>query len=136
VEISENDSGSPSNVKTGQPARFIFTVNAWVKGMACDFQIYDSIGQPVVSFSSKLRGPEDSQDSHNNYEFVCEMEELMLLPGRYRIDVAIIGDNYLQDFIEAAAVLKLEKGMFGSSDQAWREIQCWNGPSLTLPFKN
>jgi lipopolysaccharide transport system ATP-binding protein len=110
VEISTNGSVSPSNLKTGQSARFIFTVNAWVMGLACDFQIYDSIGQPVASFTSKLHGPEDSQDLQNHLKFVCEMDELLLLPGRYRIDVAIIGDNNLQDFIEAAAVFEVGEG--------------------------
>ena len=75
--------------------------------MACNFFIYDTIGQPVTSFQSKVRGPEDSYDPKNGLKFVCELDELLLLPGRYRIDVAIVGDNRLQDFIEAAAVFEV-----------------------------
>jgi lipopolysaccharide transport system ATP-binding protein len=45
--------------------------------------------------------------------FVCELDELLLLPGRYRIDVAIVGDNRLQDFIEAAAVFEVGEGHVG-----------------------
>ena len=101
---------SSSILKTGHPARFVFSVNTLVPGMACNFFIYDTIGQPVTSFQSKVRGPEDANDPRNGLKFVCELDELLLLPGRYRIDVAIIGDNRLQDFIEAATVFEVGEG--------------------------
>lgn len=110
VEVFTNGVGSSSSLKTGQPARFEFSVSAAVIGLACDFHIYDSIGQPVASFTSKLRGPEDSQGFPNDLKFICEMDELLLLPGRYRIDVAITGDDRLQDFIEAATVIEIGEG--------------------------
>jgi lipopolysaccharide transport system ATP-binding protein len=81
--------------------------------MACNFFIYDTIGQPVTSFKSKVRGPEDSYDPQNGLKFICELDELLLLPGRYRIDVAITGDSRLQDFIEAAAVFEVGDGHLG-----------------------
>lgn len=110
AEVSANDNGSPSILKTGQPARFVFIVNAFVPGIACNFFIYDSIGQPVTSFYSRVRGPEDSFDPEAGLRFVCNLDELLLLPGRYRIDVAIVGDNLLQDFIEAVAVFEVAEG--------------------------
>ena len=105
-----NHSSESSNLKTGHPARFVFCVNGVVPGMGCNFFIYDTIGQPITSFQSKVRGPEDTYDSRNGLKFVCELDELLLLPGRYRIDVAIVGDNLLQDFIEAAAVFEVAEG--------------------------
>jgi lipopolysaccharide transport system ATP-binding protein len=81
--------------------------------MGCNFFIYDTIGQPITSFYSKVRGPEDTNDPNNGLKFVCELDELLLLPGRYRIDVAIVGDNALQDFIEAAAVFEVADGHVG-----------------------
>jgi lipopolysaccharide transport system ATP-binding protein len=113
AEVTNNHNGSPSILKTGQPARFVFQVNKLVPGMACNFNIYDTIGQPVTSFKSKVRGPSDSYDPRNGLMFVCELDELLLLPGRYRIDVAITGDNRLQDFIEAAAVFEVSDGHIG-----------------------
>ena len=101
---------SSSILKTGQPARFVFSVNGFVPGLACNFFIYDTIGQPITSFQSKVRGPEDALDSQGGLNFVCELDELLLLPGRYRIDVAITGDNWLQDFIEAATVFEVGEG--------------------------
>jgi lipopolysaccharide transport system ATP-binding protein len=113
AEVASSQNGLSSILKTGQPARFVFQVNKIVPGMACNFNIYDTIGQPVTSFKSKVRGPKDSFDPHNGLLFICELDELLLLPGRYRVDVAITGDNRLQDFIEAAAVFEVSDGHIG-----------------------
>jgi lipopolysaccharide transport system ATP-binding protein len=110
TEVISNGNGSSSILKTGHPARFVFCVNATVPGIACNFFIYDPIGQPVASFMSRVRGPEDVYDLEGGLKFVCEFDELLLLPGRYRIDVAIVGDNKLQDFIEAATVFEVGDG--------------------------
>lgn len=101
---------SSAILRTGHPARFVFQVDTLVPGMACNFNVYDTIGQPVTSFQSRVRGPEDSSDPGNGLKFVCELDELLLLPGRYRVDVAIIGDNRLQDFIEAATIFEVAEG--------------------------
>jgi lipopolysaccharide transport system ATP-binding protein len=110
TEVSTNGNGSSSIIKTGQPARFVFGVDALVPGVACNFFIHDNIGQPITSFKSKVRGPEDAYDPSLGLKFVCEIDELLLLPGRYRIDVAIVGENRLQDFIEAAAFFEVGEG--------------------------
>lgn len=113
AEVTNSSNGSASVLKAGQPARFVFLVDAIVPGIACNFFIYDSIGQPLTSFYSRVRGPEDAYDSKNGLKFVCELDELLLMPGRYRVDVAIVGDNLLQDFIEAAAVFEVGDGHVG-----------------------
>ena len=113
AEVTNGSNGSSSILKTGHPARFIFRINAIVPGMACNFHVYDTIGQPVISFTSKVHGPEDEYDPEIGLKFICELDELLLLPGRYRIDVAIVGDNRLQDFIEAAAVFEVGEGHVG-----------------------
>jgi len=113
AEVTNSSNGESSVLKTGHPARFVFWVNAFVPGMACNFFIYDTIGQPVTSFMSRVRGPGDVYDPENGSKFVCDLDELLLLPGRYRIDVAIVGDNNLQDFIEAAAVFEVGDGHVG-----------------------
>jgi lipopolysaccharide transport system ATP-binding protein len=110
AEVGNTYDGSPGILKTGQPARFVFQVDTLVPGIACNFNIYDTIGQPVTSFQSRVRGPNDSSDTGNGKKFICELDELLLLPGRYRVDVAIIGDNRLQDFVEAATVFEVADG--------------------------
>ena len=113
TEVTNGSNGHSSILKTGQPARFVFCVDAFVPGIACNFFIHDAIGQPVTSFYSRVHGPADAYDPQNGLKFVCELDELLLLPGRYRIDVAIVGDNKLQDFIEAAGVFEVSDGQVG-----------------------
>ena len=65
TEVTNGSNGSASILKTGQPARFIFCVDAFVPGIACNFFIHDAIGQPVTSFYSRVHGPEDVYDPKN-----------------------------------------------------------------------
>jgi lipopolysaccharide transport system ATP-binding protein len=113
VEVDNQNNGSSSVLKTGQPARFSFYVDKLLLGMACDFHIYDSVGQPVTIFRSRVHGPEDAYDPTLGSKFVCEVDELLLVPGRYRINVAIVGDNRLQDYVEAATVFEVGEGHVG-----------------------
>jgi lipopolysaccharide transport system ATP-binding protein len=110
TEVINNSNGRSPILKTGHPARFVFRVNGTVPGLACNFFIYDTLGQPVTSFMSRVRGPEDSFDATHGLTFACELDELLLVPGRYRFDVAIVGDNRLQDFVEAAGVFEVADG--------------------------
>lgn len=129
AEVTSNN-GSSSILKTGRPVRFAFQVDKLVPAMSCNFHIYDTIGQPVTSFTSKVRGPEDTSDPGNGRKFVCELDELLLLPGRYRIDVAIIGDNRMQDFIEAATVFEVSEGQVGG-----RPVQSDGKFSVTMSHR-
>jgi lipopolysaccharide transport system ATP-binding protein len=110
AEVTSVGNGSSSILKTGHPVRFSFWVDALVPGITCSFTIYDSIGQPVTSFKSRVRGPEDTYASDNGTLFICDLDELLLLPGRYRINVVIVGDNRLQDSVPAAAVFEVSEG--------------------------
>jgi lipopolysaccharide transport system ATP-binding protein len=137
VEVTDNSNGTSSTLRTGNPARFVFQVNAFVPGIACNFFIYDNIGQPVTSFTSKVRGPEDVYDSKNGLKFICELDELLLLPGRYRMDVAITGNSWLQDFIEAAAVFEVGEGFVGGRPaQPDEKFSVCLEHRWTIPTKN
>jgi lipopolysaccharide transport system ATP-binding protein len=110
AEVTGTGSGPSAVLKTGHPARFSFWVDALVPGITCSFTIYDSIGQAVTTFKSRVNGPEDTYASENGTMFVCALDELLLLPGRYRINVVIVGDNRLQDSVPAAAVFEVTEG--------------------------
>jgi hypothetical protein len=43
--------------------------------------------------------------------FRCDVSELMLAPGRYRINAAVWLDNELQDLIEGAAFFDVAQGL-------------------------
>ena len=137
VEVTGGNNGDLSVVKPGQATRFIFWINALVPGIACNFFIYDTIGQPITNFSSKVRGPEDGYNPQNGLKIVCDLDELLLLPGRYRIDVAIVGDSRLQDFVEAAAVFEVVEGhVRGRPAQPDEKFSVSMPHRWTLPVKN
>jgi len=137
VDVTNSSDGELSILKTGNPARFVFWVNGFVPGIACNFFIYDSIGQPVTSFMSRVRGPGDAYNPNDGSKFICELDELLLLPGRYRIDVAIVGDNSLQDFIEAATVFEVGDGhVAGRPVRPDGKFSVSMSHRWTLPTKN
>ena len=137
AEVTTDHNGSPSILKTGQPARFVFHVSSILPRMACNFHIYDTIGQPVTSFKSRVQGPQDIYDPENGPKFMCELDELLLRPGRYRVDVAIIGDDKLQDFVEAATVIEVGDGSVrGRPSIADGKFNVSMSHRWTLPTRN
>jgi lipopolysaccharide transport system ATP-binding protein len=110
VEISSE--GSPlGTLITGAPARFVFHVDALQSKMGCRFTIFNDLGQPVATMNSLVPGPEDLHGSSADRRFECVVDELPLLPGRYRVDVHIQGRGQRQDELEAAAFFDVEQGV-------------------------
>jgi lipopolysaccharide transport system ATP-binding protein len=110
VEIATGDDNSATLV-TGRPARFAFYTTTARAGMSCSFTIYDQFGQRVTFFDSALHGQEDLVNpEEGNTKFLCEIDEFPLLPGRYRLNAAIMLNGEVQDHIEAAAFLEVEPG--------------------------
>ena len=137
AEVTNGSTGSSATLKTGHPARFKFEVNAFIPGLACNFFIHDSIGQPLTRFESRVHAPADTYNSEQGLRFVCDLDELLLVPGRYRVDVAIVGDNRLQDFIEGAAAFEVADGhLQGRSVQADGKFSVCMAHRWTLPAKN
>jgi len=110
VEISSSETEAGTMLATGRPARFAFDVSDARVGMSCSFTIYDNLGQPVTSFDSAVHGREDITDPSKGATFVCKIDELPLLPGRYRINVAIMYNGAMEDHLEAAAFVNVEQG--------------------------
>jgi len=95
---------------TGSPARFVFHFEGRQPNLSIRFVVYDQLGLPVVHFDSSLRSPEDTADGSEPVA-ICEVDELPLLPGRYRVDVKVFGGGHLQDGLDAAATFDVEQGV-------------------------
>jgi lipopolysaccharide transport system ATP-binding protein len=112
VEVIDSH-GVPGNaIRVGQPVRFSFNLSQSIKkDLWCRFSLKDEIGYSVVAFNSKTPGAEDRYSDQIGTQFECELDELLLIPGRYRIDVSIYGaGGEEQDSIEAAAFLDVLPG--------------------------
>jgi lipopolysaccharide transport system ATP-binding protein len=110
VEITDGRNSPASLIRAGGPVRFAFDVSGMLANLSCGFVILDDLGQPLSLFKSDVPGPEDQSNPDGRVRFVCEMDELMLVPGRYRINVFIRGGGMRQDLLEAAAFFDVEGG--------------------------
>lgn len=131
VDVFSGDDCS-TTLATGSPARFVFYVTNEQPQMSCSFTIYDQYGQPVTNFNSKKHISEDLTPSSKRDKIICDIDELLLLPGRYRINVAITSEGELQDHLEAATILEVEPGYIRGypvlSDAKYGSIyipHCW-----------
>ena len=104
-----------SSLAAGEPATFAFEVSTCVPGLQCSFTVYDERGSDVTYFDSGEASPLDvpfDSETHSRPGAVrCELDELLLLPGRYRVNVALYLDGELQDHVEAAAFFSVAAGM-------------------------
>jgi lipopolysaccharide transport system ATP-binding protein len=110
VQVLNADNCRSATLGTGCPARFVFCVSGILPQMSCIFTLYEQNGSPVTFFNSALHGAEDSRNRAIGPRFFCEVDELPLVPGRYRMNVAIAANGELEDHIEAAAFFDVEQG--------------------------
>lgn len=110
IEITTENGFSTASLITGLPARFVFHVTSVLPGMSCCFTVYDQYGQPVTYFDSAVNSRYDETDLSQDHTFTCEIDELLLIPGRYRINAAIMLDGEMQDHLEGASFFEVEQG--------------------------
>jgi lipopolysaccharide transport system ATP-binding protein len=113
VDVGVPGEGASGVLEPGRPARFVFMTSRTLTGLTCSFTLYDSLGQPVTYFDSAVASPDDRSDAEGDSRFVCELDQLMLVPGRYRVNAALAADGQLQDHIEGAAIIEVRDGAVG-----------------------
>jgi lipopolysaccharide transport system ATP-binding protein len=111
VEILNKEGLPTTTLKSGQPARFEFEVDRILPNTRITFNIFDHMGQPVTQFNSHLSGPQDLTDPQNSNKYVCEFDQFMLLPQRYRLDIHLTADNRYQDGIQSARIFDVIEGL-------------------------
>lgn len=136
VEVSD-DNGDASGLRTGGPARFVFSVSAMLPATSCVFTLFNQLGQRIVVFKSDVPGPDDHHDPSLGHQFVCDIDQLMLVAGRYRMDVLIRGGGERQDHVQAAAVFDVQEGLLnGRVVKPQQEISACMPHRWTLPLQD
>jgi lipopolysaccharide transport system ATP-binding protein len=110
VRISSDGPSESGEALMGRPALFSFYLSGWLKGVTCIFSIVDAHGCQLVRFNSGLGSLHD--DCHLSHERVitCTVDEMLLAPGRYRLDVALWANGELQDGVQPAAHFEVVRG--------------------------
>jgi lipopolysaccharide transport system ATP-binding protein len=108
IEITSGG-GSAGVLTTGAQARLRLVMSDTCQQPWCGITIYDHMGAPVTHLNSRLRSHEDHENG-SPLEFICDIDELPLLPGRYRLAVALYGNGEFQDHLTSAAYFNVEQG--------------------------
>ena len=106
-------SGEPDVIVGGRQARIEVEVTNVMPTMQCELTILNNLGHPITTLDSELSSPEDVREPGGEPRIRCEIESLSLVPGRYRVDVLLRGNQEIQDGLQAAAYFDVEPGLSG-----------------------
>jgi lipopolysaccharide transport system ATP-binding protein len=100
---------------TGAPARFTVTLTGLQLTTACTLTVLNNLGQPVCQLESGNVGSADAAVPAPSPDtpavFVCDVPQLPLLPGRYRVDIDVRGIHHTEDRISSALLFDVESGV-------------------------
>jgi lipopolysaccharide transport system ATP-binding protein len=108
IEITSSN-GNAGVLTTGAQARFRLVMSGVCQQPWCGITIYDHMGGPITHLNSRLRSHEDRENGSPR-EFICDIDDLLLLPGRYRVAAALYGNGEVQDHLTSAAYFNVEHG--------------------------
>lgn len=109
---AKEDSGKTEGlIQVGDPVKIKIDFVGECLGLECRFTIYEQQGQAIATFSSADRSEIDCPSKQLSGFFVCDLEELLLMPGRYRLNVGLSGNHELQDHLEGAVFFDVEQGV-------------------------
>lgn len=110
VQLFSHGDVKTNTLITGQPAKFVFHVTRSLPNLSCKFVIYNHLGQPVTYLNSSVVSAEDLYVEDFEGVLTCCIDELLLVPGRYRISVGIWSEDQIEDYLDAALVFNVEPG--------------------------
>jgi hypothetical protein len=110
----------------GKPARVRFELSEWLPHLACRFTIYSHLNGTICRLTSLAAAPADRVGGR--LEFVCEMPDMTLVPGQYRVNAAIMSGSVLEDHVEGALAFDVE---YGSLDG--RSLAPFQGSGVFVP---
>lgn len=111
VDVYAGEERRSSALATGRDAHFVFGLSAVEPGIRLRFTIYDRLGQAISTFATTSHAPQDRRSKEIGSQIECHIDELALVPGRYRLNVALSSDSQVQDHVEAAAIFTVEQGV-------------------------
>jgi lipopolysaccharide transport system ATP-binding protein len=111
VQVSNPQNGNGPRLTTGQAARFVFRLDRPVADPQVSFGVFDKYGHFVADFNSRNFEKKNGQGHAKSDMVVCHVDELTLVPGEYRINVAAWFQNRMVDWVESATIFEVEEGL-------------------------
>lgn len=112
MEILGPDGSEVTHLQIGQPVKFVFHTDGMIAGLACVFTFHDNLGRSLIRFVSSIPAEGNVHRPDMKKRFICEIDHLPLLPGDYRVDVALHVDRRVVDSVPAAAQLDVVQGFY------------------------
>jgi homopolymeric O-antigen transport system ATP-binding protein len=108
--IDIKDRSGAQTLASGAAVDITVGLSGTIRRSGCEILVYDQLGLPVTKLSSYRAGPEDVFTHQDEPRFECHIDELLLVPGRYRVDLEVYGAGELQDLVEGAAYFDVVDG--------------------------
>lgn len=112
VEVSSSDSAK-GGLATGKAATFTFHLSRPVVGIQILLAVYDPHGNIVTVFDSRVPSRLDQYGADPLIKVTCHIDQLTLVPGKYRANVALYEKSVLHDHVEGALVFEVQEGALG-----------------------
>jgi lipopolysaccharide transport system ATP-binding protein len=123
VEVRNRNGETTGTLAVGAPATFLVEVSRSLRGLACAVRVCDAQGAMISVLNSRNSGPEDTRGLGT--QFVCQMDELLLMPGRYRLEVILRTHRDVQDRVPSAAAFDVIGGdVRGRAVKPHRSARC------------
>jgi lipopolysaccharide transport system ATP-binding protein len=97
-------------VSAGRTVRFVVRLSRRVLDPQCVLRVVNANGHYVVKFDTRLTSSEDERPRDETDLLVCEVAELPLMPGQYRMDVELHLNGERQDEVPAAIAFEVTSG--------------------------
>ena len=110
IELGTPDSPSNSLVACGDPVRILFRLNARPSAVRLVFTLYDQFGVMVSDFDARACCDLNRMGGEDENCIACYLDELTLVPGRYRMNAWIEDLEGLQDYVVGALAFDVEPG--------------------------
>jgi len=110
IEVLEEGQAISRGVMVGRQVSFVVRTSRVVNSLHCALRVYDSRGNFVVHWDSLLHSAQDQMPPCETDLITCEIEELLLMPGKYRIDAELYSAGSRQDQISSALRLEVLDG--------------------------
>jgi lipopolysaccharide transport system ATP-binding protein len=109
-----SDDVPENRLMTGQPVEFTFQLSQARDDYAFIFTIYDLSGIPLVNFDTRTSTRFIMQHGRE-VTLKCRLPELLLRPGRYRLNAAIFRGSECVDHVEGAMLFDVEGAICGEN---------------------
>jgi lipopolysaccharide transport system ATP-binding protein len=110
IELLDESYRPSERAAVGESLSLVFLLSKKVMAPQCSFRLFDSQGTLVAYFNTRIHSQRDELPRAETDKIVCEFDEMLLMPGTYRLDVNLDCGGVTQDIVSSAFALQIDTG--------------------------